>query len=67
MNIMLFIFGVVVGVCSYIIVSNFRSAHGEFKIEPYKNEDDLELYSINIAVPPNQKLLKKNKIILFKK
>ena len=63
----LFVFlgGVVIGIIVSKIGVQRSSAYGNFKIEPY-DEDNTGFYKINMEVTPNQDLLKKDFIILEK-
>ena len=57
--------GLIIGSGITFVFIHSRSAEGSFSIEPYSNEDQ-EFYSIKVSLPANEKLLKKNKIILTK-
>lgn len=63
---LVFLGGVVFG----SIVSNIfryrKTGYGHFRIEPYYDEDNDDLYKVNITLTPNQKLLDVKKIILHK-
>ncbi len=66
-----YIIGSVVGVIVSIAIDKFRSNHsdayGSFKIKPVSDEDgDTGLYSVNVAIVPNQDLLSKKRIILIR-
>lgn len=66
-----YIIGLVVGVIMSITIDKFRSNHsnayGSFKIKPVSDEDgDTGLYSVNVAIVPNQDLLSKKRIILVR-
>ena len=56
-------------VCGSIVSNIFRyrkTGYGHFRIEPYYDEDDDDLYKVNIAIKTNKKLLDVKKIILHK-
>lgn len=57
--------GLIVGSIITFVIIHSRSAEGSFSIEPYSDEDQ-EFYSVKVSLPANEKLLKKNKIILTK-
>ena len=66
-----FILGAAIGVAMSIVLDKIRcsnrDAYGSFKIRPVSDEDgDTGLYSVNVAIVPNQDLLNKKRIILVK-
>lgn len=66
-----FILGAAIGVVMSILLDKIRcsnrDAYGSFKIKPVYDEDgDTGLYSVNVAIVPNQDLLNKKQIILVK-
>ena len=67
MSYLIFLGGVILGSIITNIIISLQSGHGYFKVEPYKDEDNMEgLYTVNVALTPNQDLLNKKKIILHK-
>lgn len=66
-----FILGAVIGVVMGVAIDKIRcsnsDAYGSFKIKPVSDEDgDTGLYSVNVAIVPNQDLLNKKRIILVR-
>lgn len=66
-----FILGAAIGIVISVVLDKIRcsnkDAYGSFKIKPVSDEDgDTGLYSINVAIIPNQDLLNKKRIILVK-
>lgn len=66
-----FIFGIAFGSIVSIVTErykkNVKNAYGSFKIKPVSDEDgQTGLYSVNVAIVPNQDLLNKDRIILIK-
>lgn len=57
--------GLIIGSIITFVIIHSKSAQGSFSIEPYSDEDQ-EFYSVKVSLPANEKLLKKNKIILTK-
>lgn len=57
--------GLIIGSIITFVIINSKSAQGSFSIESYSDEDQ-EFYSVKVSLPANEKLLKKNKIILTK-
>lgn len=71
MVVLMFILGATIGVVMSVVLDKIRcsnkDAYGSFKIKPVSDEDgDTGLYSVNIAIVPNQDLLNKKRIILVK-
>lgn len=69
--ILAFILGAAIGVVMSVVLDKIRcsnrDAYGIFKIRPVSDEDgDIGLYSVNVAIVPNQDLLNKKRIILVK-
>ena len=62
---LVFLGGVLLGSITTHILSDLKSGYGYFKIEPY-DEEDTGFYKVNVCITPNQNLLKKNKIVLYK-
>lgn len=63
---LVFLGGVVFGSIMSNILFHRKTGYGRFKIEPYYDEDNSDLYRVNIAMTPDQKLLDVKKIILHK-
>ena len=63
---LVFLGGVVFGSIMSNILFRRKTGYGHFKIEPYYDEDNSDLYRVNIAMTPDQKLLDVKKIILHK-
>lgn len=66
-----FILGTAIGVVMSVVLDKIRcsnkDAYGSFKIKPVSDEDgDTGLYSVNVAIIPNQDLLSKKRIILIR-
>ena len=66
-----FILGAAIGVVMSVVLDKIRcsnkDAYGSFKIKPVSDEDgDTGLYSVNVAIIPNQDLLNKKRIILVR-
>lgn len=66
-----FILGAAIGVVMSVVLDKIRcsnkDAYGSFKIKPVSDEDgDTGLYSVNVAIIPNQDLLSKKRIILIR-
>ena len=66
-----FILGAAIGVIMSVVLDKIRcsnkDAYGSFKIKPVSDEDgDTGLYSVNVAIIPNQDLLNKKRIILVR-
>lgn len=66
-----FLLGAAIGVVMSVVLDkircNSKDAYGSFKIKPVSDEDgDTGLYSVNIAIVPNQDLLNKKRIILVR-
>ena len=71
MVVLMFILGAAIGVVMSVVLDKIRcsnkDAYGSFKIKPVSDEDgDTGLYSVNIAIVPNQDLLSKKRIILIR-
>lgn len=71
MVVLMFILGAAIGVVMSVVLDKIRcsnkDAYGSFKIKPVSDEDgDTGLYSVNIAIVPNQDLLNKKRIILVR-
>ena len=71
MFVLIFIIGVLIGVVMSVAIDKIRfsnsDAYGSFKIKPVSDEDgDTGLYSVNVAIVPNQDLLNKKRIILVR-
>ncbi len=69
--ILAFILGAAIGVVMSVVLDKIRcsnrDAYGSFKIKPVSDEDgDTGLYSVNVAIIPNQDLLNKKRIILVR-
>lgn len=62
---LVFLGGVFTGLGLVSIFFGLKSGFGDFKLEPY-DEDDTGFYRINIKLHSNQNLLKKKYIILEK-
>lgn len=61
------IFGSIVSIVTERCKRNAKDAYGSFKIKPVSDEDGhTGLYSVNVAIVPNQDLLSKDRIILIK-
>lgn len=57
--------GVAVGAIITEILVYHNTTHGYFKLEPY-DDDNTGFYKVNIRIPSNVDLLKKDRIILNK-
>jgi len=67
MSYLIFLGGVFLGSITTRIFMDLASAKGYFKVKPYVDEDGVEgLYTVNVCLTPNQSLLKKKLIILYK-
>lgn len=62
---LVFLGGVALGAIVTEILVYHRTAHGYFKIEPY-DDDDTGFYKVNIRIPGEIDLLKKDRVILNK-
>ena len=66
----IFIGGIVIGTLFTRLYMDLRSGHGRFMVVPYeddaKDQADDGLYRVNVALKPNDDLLKKKYIILRK-
>ncbi len=71
MVVLMFILGAAIGVVMSVVLDKIRcsnkDAYGSFKIKPVSDEDgDTGLYSVNVAIIPNQDLPNKKRIILVR-
>lgn len=62
MKLIIFLFGVVIGVILSEVIQHVGTGKGYFKLEKIQDEDDL--YTINVRLIPYQKLDKKKHILL---
>lgn len=61
-NVLIFLFGVVIGCVLTRLIITFRSGRGYFRVSKIPEED--ELYTINVRLEPDQQLQKKHQILL---
>lgn len=65
MFLVVFIFGLLIGILIGDAISKKGTAEGRFYLKPY-DEDDTGFYNIYVDIIPNQDLLHKNYILLKK-
>lgn len=62
LEILIFLFGVVIGCMLTRFTIMFRSGRGYFRVSKIPEED--ELYTVNVRLEPDQQLQKKHRILL---
>lgn len=62
LEILIFLFGVVIGCMLTRLMITFRSGRGYFRVSKIPEED--ELYTVNVRLEPDQQLQKKHRILL---
>ena len=65
MNYLILLIGVAIGALLTLLFFYRKSGYGYFIIETY-DDDETGFYKINFRIPTQDKLLKKNQIILYK-
>lgn len=64
MSYLMFLGGVFVGSIITLSLMYLKSGYGWFRIEPFEDEEDDDLYTVKISLKKDQALLKKKQIIL---